>query len=115
MLKTNYLKINVHYYENKGFFLTGEIEDHYLYPNYWKRLLFQQHQESYYGTVIDTVTIDGIEGILVSGWQLVTLLATEGFNRYIEWDWNDTAQVCLAAAPSILEAITHKEWIPDFS
>ncbi|MCB5239978.1 DEAD/DEAH box helicase [Niallia circulans] len=115
MLKTNYLKINVHYYENTGFFLTGEIEDRYLYPNYWKKLLFQQHHESYYGTILDTVTMDGIEGVLVSGWQLVTLLATEGFNRYVEWDWNDTAQVCLAAAPSILESIKHKEWIPDFS
>lgn len=115
MLKTNYLKINVHYYEQTGFFLTGEIDHQYLYPSYWKKLLFQHHKESYYGTILDSYTYEGIEGILLNSWQLVTLLANERFNRYIEWDWNDTAQVCLSAAPSILEAIEKKEWIPDFA
>jgi len=114
MLKTNYLKINVHYYEKTGFFLTGEIDQKYLYSSYWKKLLFQHHGESYYGTVLDTITYDGVEGIVLNSWQLVTLLANERFNRFIEWDWNDTAQVCLAVAPSIVEAIEQQEWMPDF-
>lgn len=114
MLKTNFLKINVHYYEAKGFFLTAEVDDKYLYPTYWKHILFQYHEESFFGTMLNTDTMDGVEGILLSGWQLATLFAKEHFNRYIEWDWNETAQVCLAAAPSMHEAIRNKEWIPDF-
>ncbi|MFT8322089.1 MAG: DEAD/DEAH box helicase [Bacillus sp. (in: firmicutes)] len=114
MLKTNYLKINVHYYEEKGFFLTAMVDNVYLYPNYWKNILFQYHQESYYGTILQETSINEIEGILLNGWQLATLFANERFNRYIEWDWNETAQVCLAAAPTLYEAIVKKEWIPDF-
>lgn len=114
MLKNNYLKINVHYYKANGFFLTGEADHEYLYPNYWKNLLFQHHEESFYGTFLKTVTIDGVEGIALDSWQLVTLFANERFNRYLEWDWNDTAQVCLSAAPSLFESIYNKEWIPDF-
>ncbi|WP_445488840.1 DEAD/DEAH box helicase [Niallia sp. 03133] len=114
MLKTNYLKINVHYYDDKGFFLTGKVDEDYLDPDRWKNLLFQYHEESYYGTVLQQASIDGVEGILLNGWQLSTLFANERFNRYIEWDWNETAQVCLAAAPSLYEAIVNKEWMPDF-
>ena len=115
MHKTNYLKINVHYYDEKGFFLTGTTEDGYVSPDHWKNLFFQYHQESYFGTILQKEAIHGIEGILLNAWQLSTLFANERFNRYIEWDWNETAEVCLAAAPSLHEAIEQKEWIPDFN
>ncbi|WP_445506288.1 DEAD/DEAH box helicase [Niallia sp. 03190] len=114
MLKNNNIKINVHYYEGKGFFLTGEVDDFYVHPDYWEKLLFQYHAESYYGTILQQQSIAGIEGILLNSWQLATLFANERFNRYIEWDWNETAQVCLAAAPALHEAIIKKEWIPNF-
>lgn len=114
MQTTNYLKINVHYYEEKGFFLTGTTENNHIHPDHWKNLLFQYHQESYFGTILQKDIINGAEGILLNAWQLSTLFANERFNRYIEWDWNETAEVCLAAAPSLYEAIEQKEWIPDF-
>lgn len=112
MLNTTYLKINIKPIEDTRFFLTAEDEEGYkVTPNEWRGLLFNRHEESFYGTVIE----ENHTGLFVDGWQLVTLLAKEQFNRLIDWDWDDTAQICLAAAHPIHEAIQDKEWIPDFS
>ena len=65
--------------------------------------------------MVDVENIDGVEGVVLNGWQLATLFAREQFNRMIDWDWDDTAQLCLAAAPAIQDSIMEKEWIPDFT
>ncbi|EIJ80359.1 putative ATP-binding SNF2 helicase or protein kinase [Bacillus methanolicus PB1] len=96
------------------FFITAETES-FIEASHWKHLLFHRHEESFYGTLLDLETLDGVEGVFVNGWQLVTLLAKEQFNRLLEWDWDETAQICLAAAPAIYDAIIEKEWRPDFS
>jgi SNF2 family DNA or RNA helicase len=77
----------------------------------WKTLLFSTHRESYYGSFLETKG----DHILLDGWQLVTLFAHEKFNPFIEWHWDELAEVCLAAAPAIHEAITEKDWLPDFA
>lgn len=112
MLKTTFLKINIEIHEHDQFLLTAENEEGLpLHPTDWKVLLFNRHAESYYGTLIE----EKGERIYVNGWQLVTLLAREQFNRLIEWDWNEIGQICLSAAPSIYEAINEKDWLPDFA
>ena len=59
--------------------------------------------------------IDGTHGVILNGWQLATLFAHDQFNRMIEWDWDDTGQLCLASAHTIYDAVTEKEWMPDFA
>jgi SNF2 family DNA or RNA helicase len=77
----------------------------------WKNLLFQRHRESYYGAFLDVKN----EAVILDGWQLTTLFAHEKFNPFIEWDWDEQAELCLTAAPAIYEAITEKDWLPDFT
>ena len=59
--------------------------------------------------------IDGTHGVILNGWQLATLFAHDQFNRMIEWDWDDTGQLCLASAHTIYDAVTQMEWMPDFA
>ncbi len=65
--------------------------------------------------MVDVENVDGLEGIVLNGWQLATLFSREQYNRMIDWDWDDTAQLCLAAAPAVLDSIIEKEWMPDFT
>lgn len=107
----NYVKINIEPASGQ-FFITAENEDGFLLRLFfWKNLFFSRHQESFYGTFAGEKN----DGVLIDGWDLASLLATEGFNRFIRWDWDETAQICLAAATPIYEAITAGEWLPDFA
>lgn len=116
MLKTRYLKVHLLPLAGNRYFLKAEEEDQEPLPaDAWKNLLFFNHEESFYGTMVETGSVNGAEGVVVDGWQLVTLFAKEPFNRFIEWDWDDLSQVCLAAAPAIMDSIIEREWLPDFA
>jgi SNF2 family DNA or RNA helicase len=116
MLKTRHITITVRNINTDLYYLSAINEEgEFLAPDAWIRLLFHHHEESFYGTIFDEKEmVDGKE-LPINGWQLVTLFAREQFNQLIEWDWDEMAQICLAAALSIYEAITEKEWIPDFA
>lgn len=112
MLKTRTIKINIRQLENGQFLLTAENKNHLeLNPSSWKGLLFNHHEDSFYGTLVDGKK----NGVIIDGWQLVSLLAKEQFNKLIEWDWDETGQICLAAASPIYEAIQEKDWLLDFT
>lgn len=110
MLLTNTLTIKIQPIEGDQFLLLAENNGLLLEPARWKSLLFNRHEESYYGMLIG----EKENGLIVDSWQLVTLLAKEQFNRLVEWDWDETAQICLAAAHPIYEAIQEQDWYPDF-
>lgn len=116
MLKTRLVHIHIRHIENNRYFIwaTNDHNDD-VQPSQWKSLLFNRHKESYYGTFVDEETIDQHPGVSIDAWQLVSLLAQEQFNQLIEWDWDETAQICLASAHSLHEAISEKDWLPDFS
>lgn len=111
MLELNTLIILIKPFEKDHFFITVKSDDLYLPPSEWKNLLFNRHEESYYGMLIE----EQVDGVITDSWQLVTLLAKEQFNHLIEWDWDETGEICLAAAQPIYDSIQEKDWIPDFS
>lgn len=116
MLKTRYIKILVSELGTEQYFLSAMDEkDRYFYPSVWQHLLLNGHKESFYGTMVDHKTVAGIEGIVLNGWQLATLFSEEQFNRMVDWDWDETAELCLAAAHTVHDAISEKEWMPDFA
>lgn len=116
MLSIKYIKIFVeNITEDQYFLFAADKTAQIIPPEYWQQLLFNYHAESFYGTMLQTAKVDEIEGIVLNGWELATLFAREQFNRMIDWDWDDTAQLCLASAHTIVDAITKKEWLPDFS
>src|SRR3954463_10106447 len=106
MLKTRYIKIKVTHLDQDRYFISANNEEgQFFFPSTWQYLLFNHHEESFFGTMVDVENIAGVEGVVLNGWQLATLLAREQYNRMIDWDWDDTAQLCLAAAPAILDSI----------
>ncbi|NRD77141.1 DEAD/DEAH box helicase [Bacillus sp. BRMEA1] len=116
MLKTRYLKLMTTKIADGRFLLSAQdIYGTDLHPAAWKDLVFSNHEESFFGTILESETANGIEGVAVNGWQLVSLFAKESFNRFIDWDWNEQAEICLAAADSLFEGIVEKDWLPDFS
>jgi SNF2 family DNA or RNA helicase len=116
MLKTRFMKLLTTKLGESRFLLTAEDErGHVMSPSRWKNLVFSSHEESFFGTLLETETVNDVEGVVVGGWHLVSLFAKESFNRYIEWDWNEQSEICLAAAHSLYEGIVEKDWLPDFS
>ncbi|MDN3017997.1 DEAD/DEAH box helicase [Paenibacillus sp. BSR1-1] len=116
MLKTRFMKLLTTKLGEDRFFLTAQDEHgNNMDPSIWKNLVFSSHAESFFGTLLETETVDDAPGVAVSGWQLVSLFAKESFNRFIEWDWNEQSELCLAAALSLYEGILEKDWLPDFS
>lgn len=116
MLKTRHINISVRNINTDQYYLAAQNEKgQFLKPEAWIRLLFHHHEESFYGTLFDEKEIIDGKDLPINGWQLVTLFTREQFNQLIEWDWDEMAQICLAAALPIYEAITEKEWIPDFA
>ncbi|MEH7121014.1 DEAD/DEAH box helicase [Neobacillus vireti] len=116
MLKTRFIKLLTTKLADGRFLLTAQNEDgSYMNPFRWKNLVFSSHEESFFGTLLEIETVNGAEGIVVSGWQLVSLFAKESFNRFIDWDWNEQSEICLASALTLYEGILEKDWLPDFS
>ena len=116
MLRTRYVKIHLLPLGEDRYFLTANENDGDLLDvSAWKNLLFFRHEESFYGTFAATERINGINGVVVNGWDLVTLFAKEPFNRFIDWDWDELSQICLAAAPALHEGIIERDWLPDFA
>ncbi|OIU67708.1 DEAD/DEAH box helicase [Rossellomorea aquimaris] len=114
MLKLSSVKINVDATKYAGrFFLTAENgEGEELHPSQWKSQLFLWHEDTHYGTLLQDRMADG--GIVVSHWELLTLLAQEHFSGMVEWDWDETGQACNAIAPVLYEAIEAGRWLPRF-
>ncbi|MEH7253079.1 DEAD/DEAH box helicase [Neobacillus niacini] len=116
MLKTRFVKLLTIKLEGGRYLLAAEDEHgNRLPPSEWKNVLFGRHDESFFGTLLETESVDGIEGVVVTGWHLVSLFAKESFNRFIDWDWSDRSEICLAAAHALHEGILEKDWLPDFS
>jgi SNF2 family DNA or RNA helicase len=116
MLKTRFLKLLTIKLDDGRYLLAAQDEDgDDLAPAGWRNLVFSRHEESFFGTLLDEETADGVVGVGVSGWQLVTLFAKESFNRFVEWDWSEESEICLAASNALYEGIEEKDWLPDFS
>nr|WP_263324244.1 DEAD/DEAH box helicase [Neobacillus sp. Marseille-Q6967] len=116
MLKTRFIKLLTSKLEDGRYFLAAQDEFGQDLPaSEWKNIVFSSHAESFFGTLLESETVNGVEGVVVSGWHLVSLFAKESFNRFIEWDWSEQSEVCLAAAFALHEGILEKDWLPDFS
>lgn len=116
MLQMRVISVRMMPLANGNFFIYAmDTNDQYLELSNFKHLLFNRHKESYYGTMVEETVLDGITGVILSSWKLVTLFAEESFNRVVEWEWDELSHLCLSAAHTIYDAILAKEWHPDFT
>ncbi|WP_404330410.1 DEAD/DEAH box helicase [Mesobacillus maritimus] len=115
MLQMKLISIHMKPLEDGRFFLHGmDANGRDIELSSWRHLLFNRHKESYYGTMLEDGKLNGAVGVFISSWQLVTLFAEEGFNRIVEWEWDELSHLCLASALAIYDAIHEKDWHPDF-
>lgn len=116
MLKTRFIKLFVFGWSEGRYRVAVQDErGRFLSVGEWKDIVFSCHEESYFGTMLEEVTVDGVESVVLSGWGLVSLFGREAFNRFIEWDWSEDAEIVLAASGALYEGIVEKDWHPDFS
>lgn len=116
MRKTRSLKINVQQTDSNLYDISAQtIDGRFIHSDDWVRLLFNLHEESYYGTLFQAKPTEEGKYVTINSWELVTLFANEKFNQLIDWDWDEMAQIILASSLTIYEAIMEKEWIPDFA
>ncbi|MEK5107713.1 DEAD/DEAH box helicase [Cytobacillus sp. FSL K6-0129] len=115
MLKTRMISIQINMIKADAFFIFAKDDkERTIPPVDWKPMLFYSHSESFFGTMINEKTIDGISGFLLDSWEIVTLFSNEQFNRFIHWKWDETAEILLAAAPILKDCIDERQWMPDF-
>ncbi|MBO0991536.1 DEAD/DEAH box helicase [Bacillus sp. SD088] len=81
----------------------------------WQPNLFLWHEESFYGSFLNIETLNHIEGIHLTSYELLTLLGRESFSPFIQWIWEEPEEALLNVAPIILEAIQSGHWNPHFS
>ncbi|RLQ94773.1 DEAD/DEAH box helicase [Falsibacillus albus] len=115
MLKTRTLSVNLEKLDNGYHHLSlldenGLVQD----PANWRRQLFMWHEESYYGTTLEMGTEQHVPGLRIDSWCLLSLLGKEGFNSLFTWEWDEKAEVLLAAAPIMYEAVVEGKWQPSF-
>ncbi|MEK5176383.1 DEAD/DEAH box helicase [Heyndrickxia sp. FSL W8-0496] len=116
MLKTMMLKVQIKPLEDGRFFIyVKDINQSFVHPNDWRKQLFIWHKESYFGTSLDIETLQGVDGITLNSWELLTLLANENFSSIIQWDWDEVGQMFLGVAYTMYEAIRSGSFSPLFS
>ncbi|KUP04128.1 ATP-dependent helicase [Bacillus coahuilensis p1.1.43] len=115
MLKANQLFLQVHSFEQGAFFITVTNEDGVLLlPQQWKKHLFLWNSESFYGSVYKETTVDGLLGLRVSAYHMLTLLGREEFSQFFEWNWNDFGELLHGTSAPLVDALLKHQWLPSF-
>ncbi|MFK4998760.1 hypothetical protein ACI2OX_19955 [Bacillus sp. N9] len=106
MMNLKSVDIHITPLENGAFFISVlDDESHPISPAQWKQQLFIWHEESFYGSFIESKQVNGDDGIEIDSYSLLTLLGHERFSSLIDWNWCEPGDAILAVAPIMLEAI----------
>ncbi|MFS0783806.1 DEAD/DEAH box helicase [Bacillus sp. 1P06AnD] len=89
---------------------TGEL----LPPAKYSKQLFAWDEASFYGSFLTVKEVDGVAGIVLKPWELVSLFSQDRFLSFIDWHWDDFSFLCLSTAPAIKESIEEGVPVPDF-
>lgn len=87
----------------------------FLDTTHIRRMLFSWDDASFYGTKINSDTWDGHPVYILDAWGLLNFFAQESFNSFLDWEWSETASLCLSAAPVLHESIEADIPVPDFA
>lgn len=116
-MKTTKAPITVHcrWVASGAFWLHGEQGGMRLDAAALKGLLFAWHEPSFYGTFVDSVELDGKEGVLLTAAESVDYLTAPSWNGYAPLVWSEEAQPLLRLARVVAEALERDAIVPDFA
>jgi len=82
----------------------------------WAPLVLAWHEETFYGTLIDTVIVHGREAVRLSPWQALTFFALRPSVSLMAIQWKDEFTAQLEAwAKHIWSELCERRFRPDFS
>ncbi|WAA09686.1 DEAD/DEAH box helicase [Fervidibacillus albus] len=116
------IKISCHLLPNGNFFLYALKDDFFASFDEWVPFLFQWHKETFFGTNLEIVEggyhldneIIPFDGVVINSFQGLSFFATEPFNRFVQWEFDECFDMMLSLAPVIYEKIVNKQWNPTF-
>ncbi|WP_050616549.1 DEAD/DEAH box helicase [Bacillus testis] len=112
----NNITVHTELLESGDYFLTaysytGEL----LPPSRYSKQLFAWDEASFYGSFLTITEYNGEAGVLLKGWDLLSLYSQDRFLSFIDWHWDDFSFLCLSTAPALKESIEEGVPVPDFN
>ncbi|MEC5188021.1 SNF2 family DNA or RNA helicase [Geobacillus thermodenitrificans] len=82
----------------------------------WAPLVFAWHEETFYGTLIDSVIVNGREVVQLSPWQALTFFASRPSISFVAIEWKDEFTAQLETwARQIWDDLRERRFRPDFA
>ncbi|MBS4218935.1 DEAD/DEAH box helicase [Bacillus sp. FJAT-49711] len=116
MMNLDKIQLHVIPLDMGSFFIYALNEESAMVPpSRWSQQLFLWHEESFYGSFIETKERDHHAGVELNSYELLTLLGNERFSSLITWYWDEPGDALFAVSSVILEAIYSGKWLPQFT
>ncbi|WAA12144.1 DEAD/DEAH box helicase [Fervidibacillus halotolerans] len=123
MNKLKQLEIHCSVLPNGDFFLYATKDGYAVSNDEWVPLFFQWHKESYFGNMVEKADTKSLkqtgkmifDGVILDCFQGLSLFATEPFNSFVQWEFDECSQTMLSIAPLIYEKIIQKQWNIEFA
>lgn len=116
-MNTTKTPITVHckWIASGSFWLWAEQGGHRLDTLTLKSLLFAWHEQSFYGTFIDGLLLDDIEGVLLPAIDAPDYFVSPAWNEHAPLEWDDEAKAVCSMSGAIHESVRNGTMIPDFA
>jgi superfamily II DNA or RNA helicase len=98
-----------------SFWLQAEQSGRTLDTFALKSLLFAWHEPSFYGTFIDSLELDGKEGVLLPAAEALGYFVSPSWNGHAPLSWSEEAKSLHGLSLVIAEALRDGTLIPDFA
>ncbi|MEC0213864.1 ATP-dependent helicase, partial [Paenibacillus ehimensis] len=116
MTDTGLIHVHVRWAPQDGFFLWGARYNGGVCDAYDLRdWLFAWHEPSFYGTFIEVVESQNVEGVLLPALEALDYLAAPGVVRHQRLAFGRELKELTQLAPHVKEALTHGRFMPDFA
>ncbi|WP_281934107.1 DEAD/DEAH box helicase [Paenibacillus tyrfis] len=116
MTDTGLTHVHVRWAPQGGFFLWGARYNGGVCDAYDLRdWLFAWHEPSFYGTFIEVVESQNVEGLLLPVLEALDYFAAPGVVRHQRLAFGPELKELTQLAPHVKEALTHGRFMPDFA
>lgn len=114
MILMSPIQVHARWIPSGSFFIWAELQGSMLEAEHLKSLLFAWHEPSFYGTFIETMTMERIEGLALGAEEALEYFARPSWNEHASLQWDEQASALLDIAPHLLIARERDAIVPDF-